>query len=758
MADSRLLDRDVSRRLKTGLRPGAVLWLVLLIAPPVIGLVWGIYFDDGAYVAFRYARDLAAGRGLSQGAVEGAQILLKAPLYVLALSLAARLGIPLPQAGLILSALGWGAAAIAIHSAGRTMRRSAAPVMSALLVVFSPITVSTLGTEVSWAVALAWIAVVSSMRKRWNVQTGALALMLGAHFDLSTLALAWLLLVIRWVEGRRFPLWPGLILTVVALGWALIAVVCHVPIIPRWSPDVGYWVLVVRRLLRESEFYWLFLPLSLCGVIGLFPTRRKVVWAGWFLWGGVAILNGGAVATAMMATLCLFLAGSGIDRVVEWVEVHDALRLDHLALTVSLALIAGLPLGMAQASSLVQRYRFRPVVRLALERRAGDWLRAHTEPAATVFASERVGYLADRPSLSWDGGASDQATLANLLRALNENPPDYCVSFRSIGWSHLTRAGWFRDNYTPMQQFESPYDATSPFTVWGYRFRGVDWGERRPLNVQLPEGVDWVGYSYSPDRVRPGDGVHVAYFLQATRPVTEPFHVIVEVISPSDGVGWARQTITPSSVLMGWWQAGGVIAERVVLTTTTDIPVGAHHLDVHVVTPDSRSFLPIYRNGDTAPLDRITLGYVVVPWQGRPDIEEPVDADFGRQITLVGFEVEDGLSPGGEFDVTLYWEAQRPPDDDYIVFVHLLGADGQVVAGHDGPPMGGRYATRAWIPGEVVPDVHRLVLGPAVPVGTYRLQVGMYRWPSMERLPVWDKDGVEQADRAVLLGSIEVRR
>ncbi|NIV36861.1 MAG: hypothetical protein GWN58_47740, partial [Anaerolineae bacterium] len=63
------------------------------------------------------------------------------------------LGIPLPQAGLILSTLGWGAAAVAVYGVGRAMRRPVAAVVSAVLVVCSPVVVSTLGTEISWTVA-----------------------------------------------------------------------------------------------------------------------------------------------------------------------------------------------------------------------------------------------------------------------------------------------------------------------------------------------------------------------------------------------------------------------------------------------------------------------------------------------------------------------------------------------------------------------------------------------------------------------------
>jgi hypothetical protein len=107
--------------------------------------------------------------------------------------------------------------------------------------------------------------------------------------------------------------------------------------------------------------------------------------------------------------------------------------------------------------------------------------------------------------------------------------------------------------------------------------------------------------------------------------------------------------------------------------------------------------------------------------------------------------------------VTLYWEAQREPEEDYIVFVHLLDAEGQVVASHDGPPMEGRYPTQAWFPGDIVSDLHSATLASDTPAGMYRLQVGMYHWPSMERLLVWDSKGVEQADRVIVLQSIEVR-
>jgi hypothetical protein len=320
------------------------------------------------------------------------------------------------------------------------------------------------------------------------------------------------------------------------------------------------------------------------------------------------------------------------------------------------------------------------------------------------------------------------------------------------------RTFWFQDGYEPLERFESPYEATSPFTIWGYRLRALEPDNRHPQNVRFPGGVDWVGYGYSPDRVQPGDAVRVNLLLQATQPITESFRTIVRLVSPQDGAAWAQQdAVTPRNVPVDWWQTGQVVAERFVLTTTPDIPIGAYQLEVSVAVPGSTKPLAMYRRNDPAPIDRVTLGYVVVPWQGQLDEASLVDANLGNQIRLWSYEAPDALSPGEEFDVAIYWEALQPLEDDYVVFVHLLDPYGQPVAAHDSPPMDRRYPTTAWIPGDIVPDVHHLVLSPDVPAGTYRLQAGMYHWPRMERLPVWDKEGTEQPDRLILLQLIEVQ-
>jgi hypothetical protein len=121
--------------------------------------------------------------------------------------------------------------------------------------------------------------------------------------------------------------------------------------------------------------------------------------------------------------------------------------------------------------------------------------------------------------------------------------------------------------------------------------------------------------------------------------------------------------------------------------------------------------------GDTVRLGRVALA----PAQGCATSANSGQA-FGDEIRLVGYAVDAG-------GVTLCWEALRPLDTDYTVFVHIVDADGNPLASADGPPRNGQYPTTAWQPGEQIEDRHAFNL----PAGA-RLQIGLYRPDDGQRL------------------------
>ena len=299
----------------------------------------------------------------------------------------------------------------------------------------------------------------------------------------------------------------------------------------------------------------------------------------------------------------------------------------------------------------------------------------------------------------------------------------------------------------------------------GYQDSAFDRGERRPLDVYLPDQANLIGVQYWPERIepkairqdglqpdviRPDAAIYVTLYWQATQPISRAFQTVVQLAAPDTGQVWEQgKALTPQSVSIDDWQPGQVIAERFVVPVPDDLPAGAHQLAMHLTTFQSRA-LPLYRE-DASPVDRVSLGYVVVPLP--EDVRAPlseaqaVNATVGRGIRLLGFQSSDVLSPGEGLEVKLFWGAEQQPEEDYV----------QLVASHDGTPMSRRYPTGAWRPGDVVPDVHPIPLGADLPAGTYRLLVGMYRWPSLERLPIWDEQDIEKPDRSLSLGTVQVR-
>ncbi len=128
-------------------------------------------------------------------------------------------------------------------------------------------------------------------------------------------------------------------------------------------------------------------------------------------------------------------------------------------------------------------------------------------------------------------------------------------------------------------------------------------------------------------------------------------------------------------------------------------------------------------------------------------IAHPVDYRFGDALHLVGYDLPiTHYHPGDTASITLYWRADRPIDQSYTAFVHVLGAQfnpatnnplwGQV----DRVPREGAYPTTAWLPNEIVPDAYRVPIAPNAPAGTYQIEIGLYDPATGARLPV-DRGG-----------------
>lgn len=127
-------------------------------------------------------------------------------------------------------------------------------------------------------------------------------------------------------------------------------------------------------------------------------------------------------------------------------------------------------------------------------------------------------------------------------------------------------------------------------------------------------------------------------------------------------------------------------------------------------------------------------------------------ANFEIPMQLVGYDLAGNwLKRGDALVLITYWRAFQKIDKNYTVFVHLVDAGGRVIEGYDSEPQGGRAPTTSWRPGRLAVSSTVIPIQPDAPVGAnYRLEVGMYYQPAMQRLMLLDAQGRPAADKIVI--------
>ncbi len=138
-----------------------------------------------------------------------------------------------------------------------------------------------------------------------------------------------------------------------------------------------------------------------------------------------------------------------------------------------------------------------------------------------------------------------------------------------------------------------------------------------------------------------------------------------------------------------------------------------------------------------------------------PAIQHPLEASFGGQIALRGYDLPLGVPPAGKrLRLTLYLQAEQAMKEDYKISVRLVDPEGHSWGQYDNLPLNGAFPTSHWSPGTIVREWCDVPILPGTPPGRYRLEVRVYRPDTAEDLEVLG--GGEPQGKALTLGQVEV--
>jgi hypothetical protein len=126
-----------------------------------------------------------------------------------------------------------------------------------------------------------------------------------------------------------------------------------------------------------------------------------------------------------------------------------------------------------------------------------------------------------------------------------------------------------------------------------------------------------------------------------------------------------------------------------------------------------------------------------------PVPDAPVAIFGDNQIALLSAEPVGAPGPDGKVKLLTRWQALRPLDQDYTVFFHAVGPDGNRWGQQDTMPQDGKLPTSQWRSGQVINDQYQFTLAADAPISSdYRYLLGLYQWQTGARLTSGTDDKV----------------
>ena len=160
-----------------------------------------------------------------------------------------------------------------------------------------------------------------------------------------------------------------------------------------------------------------------------------------------------------------------------------------------------------------------------------------------------------------------------------------------------------------------------------------------------------------------------------------------------------------------------------------------------------------------APIRILRLTPDVVDVLCQPRLIQPVQVDFGEQLRLTGYLVDPPTAkPGQPFTLSMQWLALQPMNNDYDIFIHVFGIDGDRIGQFNGPLGSMLSFTNHWWPVDVsMLGYHRFWVPVTAADGAYLFKLELFHRNSQERLPVTAGWGVDTMDDGVILGKLLVQ-
>ena len=266
-------------------------------------------------------------------------------------------------------------------------------------------------------------------------------------------------------------------------------------------------------------------------------------------------------------------------------------------------------------------------------------------------------------------------------------------------------------------------------------------GQPATLGDDAAEQVTLLGWELlSRTTPRPGDTISVRLYWQAHSELDHDYHTFLHLYTPSLQRSWAvknQGVLRPPTRV---WDPRKYYIETMHLSLPEDIPPVTYTLVAGLVTSSGERLTVPGSINDLLHLREMAVtptrpGFLQ---QQRPSVAARAETDDG--LRLQGYDLIPTTDDPGHLSLRLFWETGDGAAHDWVTYIHLTDAQGNLTAQFDGPALAGLQPTSSWNANALYIDRRQLDLPAELSPGNYLFRVGLYSFSNGERLPFQPED------------------
>lgn len=242
----------------------------------------------------------------------------------------------------------------------------------------------------------------------------------------------------------------------------------------------------------------------------------------------------------------------------------------------------------------------------------------------------------------------------------------------------------------------------------------------------------------------------------ATRPSSD-YHVRVRLADlRGREVAYGEMPPSAAGFPTSAWLPDDRVAGQLAFPLPADLESGSYQVQIGLVDTADGTVARVrewYGKHDWLTIGTVRVDAWPLLTQMPADVAHRLEnVHLGEAIDLRGYDL---VRDGEMLLLTLYWQANRSPEVNYHVFVHLGAPDASPITQADGVPGEWLRPTTTWRPDEVIADPYSVSLA-GVPPGRYDLLVGLYDPENAGQRPTTIVDDEIVTAGYVLLQTLEV--